>query len=184
MSMSKHPDTQTPADEKPGATISARFVRLPSIAERKLGSAYVAPIRLDPRALEQMQQTIKSLSKDYAQKLTSHIADLLQMIEATCRDEDNTRDRFYAIIHDTRGLAGTFGHPIVGLFANSLCRYMEETRHLDPTILRFYIEAMNEAFEDRMPDRRLAEETLRSLEKLILNARSEDRLASRESLGE
>ena len=159
-------------DDKNEATIPARFVRLPSIAEKKLGAAYTAPVRLDPRTLEQMQQTIKSLSKEYAHKLTGHIRDLLNMIETACDNTEGARDKFYDIIHDMRGLAGTFGHPIVGKFANSLCRYMEDSQHLNAAILRFHVEAMNDAVEDKMPDRRVVEETLRSLEQLILNAKS------------
>ncbi len=160
-------------DDKNEATFPARFVRLPSIAEKKLGAAYSAPVRLDPRMLDHMQQTIKSLSVEYGRKLESQIHDLLHMCEDVCDDTTKQRNKFYDTIHDMRGLAGTFGHPNVGRFANSLCRYMEDSLHLSPTILRFHIEAMNDALEDKMPDRRLVDETLRSLEKLIANAKRE-----------
>ena len=180
--MSNPSHSEVPQDLGSNATIPARFVRLPSIAEKKLGAAYVAPVRLDPRALEQMQQTIKSLSGEYAVKLANQIRELLHMIEDVCHHAGDLRSKFYDSIHDMRGLAGTFGHPIVGQFANSLCRYMEDTLHLNATILRFHVEAMRDAVEDKMPDKRLADETLRSLERLILNAKNESLLVGRESL--
>ena len=180
--MSNPSDNQMAQGKDFNATVPARFVRLPSIAEKKLGAAYVAPVRLDPRALEQMQQTIKSLSGEYAVKLATQIRELLHMIEDVCHLPGTSRSKFYDAIHDMRGLAGTFGHPIVGQFANSLCRYMEDTLHLNATILRFHVEAMRDAIEDKMPDKRLADETLRSLERLILNAKNEGLMAGRESL--
>lgn len=147
--------------------IAARFVRLPSIAERKLGPDYSAPVRLDPRVLDQMQETIKSLGKQYVDTLGRQIHELLPMIAEACSGRADQRARFYDIIHDVRGLAGTFGHPIVGKFARSLCAYMEDHSAIDPTIMRFHVEAMRDALEDTAPDDRVAEDTLRSLEQLI-----------------
>ena len=112
--MSNPSDNQMAQGKDFNATVPARFVRLPSIAEKKLGAAYVAPVRLDPRALEQMQQTIKSLSGEYAVKLATQIRELLHMIEDVCHLPGTSRSKFYDAIHDMRGLAGTFGHPIVG----------------------------------------------------------------------
>jgi hypothetical protein len=149
------------------SAIPAHFVRLPSIAERELGADYSAPIRLDPRVLDQMQQTIKSLATQYIDTLGRQIHELLPMVDEICDGESEARHRFYETIHDVRGLAGTFGHPIVGRFARSLCRYLESQSKLDPTIIRFHIEAMRDALEDRTPDDRLADDTLRSLEQLI-----------------
>lgn len=152
---------------EPKSSVDARFVRLPSIAERKLGRDYSAPIRLDPRILDQMQLTISQLGAKYAETLTAQITLLLPLIERTCAGIAEARAQLYSIIHDVRGLAGTFGHPIVGSFAKSLCGYMESHSNLDQTILRFHIEAMRDALEDHHPDAGLARETLRSLGLLI-----------------
>lgn len=148
----------------------ARFVRIPSIAERKLGRDYTAPVRLDPRVLDQMQRTIKTLANQYVDTLGRQIHEILPMIADACADRPNARRDFYEIIHDMRGLAGTFGHPIVGKFAKSLCIYMENHSRIDETIIRFHVEAMRDALEDDAPDERLAEDTLRSLEILIANS--------------
>ena len=106
--------TETPAE--------VRFVRVPSIAERKLGADYVAPMRLDPRVLEQMQTTIRDLETKYAESLQSQVAMLQILVEPACKGDAEARSRLYALAHDMRGLAGTFGHAIVGQFADSLCR--------------------------------------------------------------
>ncbi len=93
--------------------LAARFVRLPSIAERKLGTAYSAPVRLDPRVLNQMQATIQTLGKQYVDTLGRQVHELLPMIGDACAGNLAMRNAFYEIIHDIRGLAGTFGHQIL-----------------------------------------------------------------------
>ncbi|MDO8421962.1 MAG: Hpt domain-containing protein [Parvibaculum sp.] len=150
--------------------VVARFVRLPSIAERKLGPDYSAPIRLDPRVLNQMQATIKTLGKQYVDTLGRQVHELLPMIADACSGDQAQRSAFYEIVHDVRGLAGTFGHPIVGKFAKSLCHYMQEHATIDQTIVRFHIEAMRDALADAAADDRLAEDTLNSLAQLIRTA--------------
>jgi hypothetical protein len=153
--------------EKPTPEIPARFVRIPSIAERKLGRDYSAPIRLDPRVLEQMQKTIQTLAAAYSDALGAQIASLLPLIDPASECAGDARSRLYAVAHDVRGLAGTFGMPIVGNFARSLCGYMENRTELDSTIVRFHVEAMRDAATGRASDIALANETLRSLERLI-----------------
>lgn len=165
-------DSLSEDDNEAGAkratdSLPARFVRIPSIAERKLGRDYTAPIRLDPRVLDQMQKTIKTLAATYKETLVGQIASLLPLIEAGSADAGEARSRLYSIAHDVRGLAGTFGLAIVGNFARSLCGYMEKHTDLDSMIIRFHIEAMRDAVTDPAPDSNLADETLRSLERLI-----------------
>ncbi|HEY4345798.1 MAG TPA: hypothetical protein VGN05_15720 [Parvibaculum sp.] len=155
-------------------SVDARFLRLPSIAERKLGRDYSAPIRLDPRVLDQMQQTIRELGSKYAETLAAQVGLLPPLIQRACAGIAEARGQIYTIVHDVRGLAGTFGHPIVGSFAKSLCGYMESSSGLDPTIMRFHIEAMRDALEDPQPDAGLARETLRSLE-LLIDAAGDER---------
>jgi hypothetical protein len=165
----------------PDTSIPATFIRLPSIAERKLGPDYSAPVRLDPRVLDQMQRTIQQLAAQYEQSLHSEIGDLLSMIIEATNGNLDIREKFYGIVHDVRGLAGTFGHPIVGKFAKSLCRYMETTTGIDPTIVRFHVEAMRDALEDSHPDEKLSDETLASLAHLIEVANRENNETARES---
>lgn len=160
-------------------SVEARFLRLPSIAERKLGRDYTAPIRLDPRVLDQMQQTIRELGSKYAETLAVQVALLPPLIDRACAGIAEARGQLYTVAHDVRGLAGTFGHPIVGSFAKSLCGYMEQHSSIDPTIIRFHVEAMRDALEDKNPDAGLARETLRSLELLIDAARATETTGER-----
>src|SRR3546814_19965310 len=96
--------------------IDARFLRLPSIAERKLGRDYTAPIRLDPRILDQMQHTISELGSKYAETLAAQIALLAPLIERASTGIAEARAQIYSIVHDVPRLAGPFRHPIVGTF--------------------------------------------------------------------
>lgn len=161
-------------DTRP-SDIPARFVRLPSIAERKLGRDYVAPIRLDPRILEQMQQTIRELGAQYAETLKAQVGSLFVFIEPACTGCADARGELYSLAHEVRGIAGTFGFPIVGSFANSLCLYLEARSVVDATVMRFHVEAMYDALQNSDVDQATAAETLRSLERLIEATKSEAR---------
>lgn len=147
-----------------------RFVRVPSIAERKLGADYVAPMRLDPRVLEQMQTTIRDLETQYADALKSQVAMLQVLVEPACKGDAEARHRLYALAHDMRGLAGTFGHPVIGQFADSLCRYIENSRTEDwndGTVVTFHVDAIRDALENPRTDPAVTMETLNALERLI-----------------
>lgn len=147
-----------------------RFIRVPSIAERKLGTDYVAPMRLDPRVLEQMQSTIRDLEAKYADALKSQVAMLQVLVEPARKGDADARERLYALSHDMRGLAGTFGHAIVGQFADSLCRYIEQAKDGgwgDGTVVSFHVDAIRDALENPGTDPAITMETLNALDRLI-----------------
>lgn len=159
-------ETPTPTD--------VRFVRVPSIAERKLGNDYVAPMRLDPRVLAQMQTTIRDLETKYAESLKSQVAMLQILVEPSCKGDPDARRRLYALAHDMRGLAGTFGHAIVGQFADSLCRYIENLQTgdwNDGTVVTFHVDAIRDALENPGTDPAVTVETLNALDRLIGSGR-------------
>lgn len=167
-------------DEKPGHEIDVRFIRVPSIVERKLGPDHAGPMRLDPRILDHMQEAIRDLEGKYGESLIRQIDLLFRLVEEIEVGNVPARDRLYDIAHDMRGLAGTFGHPLIGRFANSLCTYIEGTVArdiLDGTILRFHIEAMRDALANRDDNDAVALETLHALERLIKTTIRERRLA-------
>jgi len=150
-----------------------RFVRVPSIAERKLGADYVAPMRLDPRVLDQMQATIKSLESRYAEALKAQAAMLRVLVEPACKGDAEARGRIYSIVHDMRGLAGTFGHPMLGRFADSLCGYLEQSEIVEwkeGAVIRFHIDAIYDALENPAADPAITMETLNALERLVTTA--------------
>ncbi|MEN6542936.1 Hpt domain-containing protein [Parvibaculum sp.] len=153
-------DVQTP-------DVQARFVRLPSIAERKLGVDFTAPVRLDPRVLDQMQETIRELSARYSENLKTQVGSLFSFIEPAGAGDAEAWNQLYAMAHEIRGLAGTFGYPTVGRFAHSLCGYLENYKSAASTVMRFHVEAMYDAVQSGGADEILASETLMSLERLI-----------------
>ena len=162
-------------DNRRSSDLPARFLRLPSIAERKLGSDYVAPVRLDPRVLEQMQQTIRDLGAQYAETLKAQVGSLFAFIGPACNGAADARGELYGLAHEVRGIAGTFGFPVVGRFAGSLCGYMESRKTIDPTVIRFHVEAMYDALQNINSDPAVADATLSSLERLIETAKSDER---------
>lgn len=165
-------------DNQTGTPPDVRFIRVPSIAERKLGQSYVAPMRLDPRVLEQMQETIRGLETKYADALKSQVAMLQILVEPACKGDTEARSRLYAIAHDMRGLAGTFGHPMIGRFADSLCSYIETCENADwqdSTVIVFHVDAIRDALDNPHTDAALTMETLDALERLIETNRRERR---------
>lgn len=157
-----------------------RFIRVPSIAERKLGASYVAPMRLDPRVLNQMQSTIRTLESKYAEALSAQISMLQLLIEPSVKGDSEARSRLYSLTHDMRGLAGTFGFPLVGRFANSLCLYIEscnEEDWRDGSVLRFHVDAIRDAVDNPGTDPAITMETLNALERLIKATRGNRKMA-------
>ena len=155
-----------------------RFIRVPSIAERKLGSDYVAPMRLDPRVLDQMQETIRGLETKYADALKSQVAMLQILVEPACKGDAEARGRLYSLSHDMRGLAGTFGHPMIGRFADSLCGYIEKCTAedwKDGTVILFHVDSIRDAIENPRTDTAVTMETLEALERLIAAHRRDRR---------
>lgn len=161
----------------PSSDVPARFLRLPSIAERKLGADYTAPVRLDPRVLEQMQQTIRDLTTKYSESLKSQVGSLFSFVEQAGDGDPEARRQLYAAAHEIRGLAGTFGYPSIGRFAHSLCGYMERYKDIRATVMRFHIEAMYDALKPGGADENLVLETLASLERLTAVAHAGERSA-------
>lgn len=147
-----------------------RFIRVPSIAERKLGPDYTAPMRLDPRVLDKMQTTIRKLESKYGETLSAQVSMLQLLVEPAAKGDTEARGRLYALAHDMRGLAGTFGFPVAGRFANSLCIYLEkclEEDWRDGSVIRLHIDAIREAVDNPGTDPALTMETLNALERLI-----------------
>lgn len=157
-----------------------RFIRVPSIAERKLGADYVAPMRLDPRVLNQMQSTIRTLETKYSEALSAQISMLQLLVEPSVKGDSEARSRLYSLSHDMRGLAGTFGFPLVGRFADSLCRYIEschEEDWRDGSVLRFHVDAIRDAVDNPGTDPAITMETLNALERLIKATRGNRKMA-------
>lgn len=157
-----------------------RFIRVPSIAERKLGADYVAPMRLDPRVLDQMQSTIRTLETKYAEALSAQISMLQLLVEPSAKGDTEARSRLYSLSHDMRGLAGTFGFPLVGRFADSLCRYIEhcdDEDWRDGSVLRFHVDAIRDAIDNPGTDPAITMETLNALERLIKATRGNRKMA-------
>ncbi len=77
-----------------------------------------------------------------------------------------------------RGLAGTFGHPMVGRFADSLCGYLENCESedwKDGTVIVFHVDAIRDAIENPKTDAAVTMETLDALERLIEASRRDRR---------
>lgn len=76
---------------------------------------------LDPVALARAEAALSNLTADYPRWLDS---DLTRARESL--DEPADFQRFYSIVHDIKGQAGTFGYPLVTSLAQRLCRHIQD----------------------------------------------------------
>lgn len=94
---------------------------------------------LDPAALARAEAALGNLAADYPRWLE---ADLDRA--AHCLTPPADVERIYTILHDIKGQAGTFGHPLVSVLAQRLCLGVKQGR-ADPAWLELGITLIRQA---------------------------------------
>jgi hypothetical protein len=95
---------------------------------------------IDPAALARAEAALAALEGRYIAwaeadlaRLEAAWADLAAGSEgAGDIPSGPARRRLFSVAHDMKGQAATFGYPLVGDFANCLCRIVESADDLDP----------------------------------------------------
>ncbi len=95
---------------------------------------------LDPLALARAEAALAALACDYHAWAA---ADLVRLRTALAPFQP---DRLFAIAHDIKGQAGTFGFPLVTERANALCRMLEGPP--DAARVALMVDALAEAMAD------------------------------------
>lgn len=99
-------------------------------APRRLGHAVaegIAPVP-DPKLIARAEQALEELSGEFTgwiEEESDSLARCFAALAAATRPDGKLRTAFYRCAHDLRGAAATFGFPLVGTVAESLCQIME-----------------------------------------------------------
>lgn len=155
-----------------GTLVAARFLRLPSLAERIFGRR--SSLCPDPRSIEQMQDGIEALRPRYEELLHENVDHMMGLIVSACENRGKPRDQIYLTAHDTRGIAGTFGFTLLGRIAHSLCAYLElgdQMQRLDYALVSLHVSAMQNALAGRSKSDVFEDNLVRQLETLVARAR-------------
>ncbi len=118
------------------------IVPVPSIAEVKGLATDGAHLRMDPRILTRINDVVSVLEQDYTEVLLSHIAGLEKAYVDWKSGVTDARDAIYEIVHDIRGVAGTFGRPLCGQIASRICTRFDQSPADIPAITD-HIDALN-----------------------------------------
>ncbi len=118
------------------------IVPVPSIAEVKGLATDGAHLRMDPRILTRISNVVSVLEQDYAEVLLSRVTDLEKVYIERNTGTPDVRGAIYEIVHDIRGVAGTFGRPLCGQIASRICTRFDQSPTEIPEI-DDHIEALN-----------------------------------------
>lgn len=96
--------------------------------------------------ISQARVALQRLEPRVVRALTRQREDLRALIAAPELDVDS----LFALAHDARGLAGTFGYTHLGIVADALSRYITACREADaplnPGVVRVLAQAMDRGF--------------------------------------
>jgi hypothetical protein len=130
---------------------TGRLLKFPSALRRKVG-----PIgELDPELVARAEAAMTRLSGNFASWMTEEVA-RLSGARAAIRAEGYTPQTAAALnvrAHEIKSLAATYGFPLAGQIAESLCRLIEneETRMDAPTyLIDAHVDAISAAVRDEV----------------------------------
>lgn len=109
----------------------------------------------DEQMFSAADDIIKKLAVEFVQRLPR---ELLKIDEAladleTAPDDKARFNAFFCLVHDLKGMAGTFDYMLLTVIGNDLCRFIEHAdqltlRHMK--VVRFHVEALNIVAQKRM----------------------------------
>ncbi len=109
---------------KPKTPSDVWYFRLPNTLRDKVGGSGVkGPLELPKNLLEEAESTLQRQSLDFADWAKNYLTKLSKVTEAALLNPTNRRSHFQEmnmVAHELRGQGGTFGYPLITVFAKSL----------------------------------------------------------------
>lgn len=109
---------------KPKTPSDVWYFRLPNTLREKVGGAGVkGPLELPKELLEEAENTLQRQAMDFADWAKNYLTKLSKVTEAAMLSPSNRRNHFHEmnlVAHELRGQGGTFGYPLITVFAKSL----------------------------------------------------------------
>ena len=131
---------------------------------------------LDSATLAKADAAITALGEDFPTRAKSDLERVLDSLERARTDVDGRKEHvaeIHAIVHELRGLGGTFGYVLVSRIGNSLCRLIEVIDAVDDMslkVLQAHVDALRAVITTRMKGDGgdLGREIARELDRLTL----------------
>jgi CheY-like chemotaxis protein len=109
---------------KPKNASDVWLFRLPNTLRDKVGGAGIkGPLELPKSLLEEAENTLQRQALDFADWAKNYLTKLSKVTEAAMMSPNNRRNHFQEmnlVAHELRGQGGTFGYPLITVFAKSL----------------------------------------------------------------
>ena len=119
----------------------------PNVLKAKVGGA-LPP--LDQKAIARAEAALENMSSQFAEWIKEELARLLEAWAAYDKAPGSpaSRNELHRRAHDLKGLAPTYGYPLVGRMCGSLCKLTgDEHGDLNPpkALLKAHVDAVNAA---------------------------------------
>ena len=122
-----------------------RIVHAPNLLRAKVGGGGI-----DNNKLRAAKEAIAGLTTEYIQRVDGDLdrMDALASELAAAADDaarSESVEAVYAIVHEMRGEAGTFGYPLASKIGNMLCRYVDalaEPHMADARVVRHHCDSL------------------------------------------
>lgn len=109
----------------------------------------------DEQMFSAADDIIKKLAVEFVHRLPRELLEIdeaLAVLEAA-PDDKVPFNAFFRLVHDLKGMAGTFDYMLLTVIGNDLCRFIEHVDHLTPRhmkVVRFHVEALSIVAQNRM----------------------------------
>lgn len=119
----------------------------PNSLKAKVGGALPA---LDQKAIARAEAALENMSSQFAEWIKEELARLLEAWAAyeAAPGTPASRNELHRRAHDLKGLAPTYGYPLVGRICTSLCKLTgDEHGNLNPSdqLLKAHVDAVKAA---------------------------------------
>jgi len=104
---------------------------------------------IDPAALARAEAALAALSERYLAWAGADVARLVAGLDGLRAGDGGSLAEVFAIAHDIKGQAATFGYPLVTAIANRLCRLIE-AGPADITAIAAHVDAIAAAVAQRL----------------------------------
>lgn len=113
-------------------------------------------LQISTEALEKAQAALGKMAEDYPDWAAKHLDELIMLAARAVDTPEKRTDVFQEInlmAHDMKGQGGTFGYPLVTMFADSLHKFTRENsgttdNHVE--IVRAHVDAMRAVIKGRI----------------------------------
>lgn len=127
----------------------------PNALKAKIGGSLPT---LDAAAIKRAETALQQLSSEFGDWVSDEVAKLVSAWEEfeTSTGHDAKRDDLHRAAHDLKGLAPTYGYPLVGRIAYSLSRLTDPSliaiERVPHALLRAHVDAVRAAIHHDIKD--------------------------------